>query len=141
MLNSINSLALDPNQELSLDDLDLVLGGGNAVSATGEGDDGQRQQQPLFNALDLRATPNPVSVTVSASSTEVHTGGEGPLQGLVDTLHEIGHEVVDLAHKGGEIIYDTVHPIGQALGQLGYDVIMAIDQQIVGSSPSSGTGH
>lgn len=39
------ALALDPNQELSLDDLDLVLGGGaNNVSATGAGDDAPQQQ-------------------------------------------------------------------------------------------------
>jgi len=44
MFNAISlSVALDPNQELSLDDLDLVLGGGaNNVSATGAGDDEQQ---------------------------------------------------------------------------------------------------
>jgi hypothetical protein len=46
-----------------------------------------------------------------------------------------------LAHKGGEIICDTVHPIGEALGQLGHDVIMAIDQHVTGASSSGGTGH
>jgi hypothetical protein len=139
MFNSLNvSALLDPSQELSLDDLDLVLGGNNAVSAAGSGDD-QQQQQGSANALDLRTSPVTGTVNVTATSTETHTGGEGPIGTLADTVHEIGHEAVDLAHKAGEIIYDTVHPIGEALGQLGHDVIMAIDHAVVGSSSSPGT--
>ena len=140
MTDSINlSLALDPNQELSLDDLDLVLGGGsNAVSAAGSGDDHDPQQGGGVNALDLRTSP--ITGTVTVTSTETHDDGNGPLDRLAETVQTIGHEAADLAHRAGDIVYDTVHPIGEALGQLGHDVIMAIDHQVTGGSSSPGTG-
>jgi hypothetical protein len=143
MFNSISVAALlDSNRELSLDDLDLVLGGNNATSATGSGDDDPRPQPMAgLTTIPTLTTVTPVNVNVDVRSTETHTGGEGPIDRLAQTAYEIGHEVVDLAHKAGDIVYDTIHPIGQALGQLGHDVIMSIDQHVTGTSPSSGTGH
>ena len=88
MLNSINvSALLDPSQELSLDDLDLVLGGGsNAVSATGAGDD-QQQSQPYdgrshntqennsqANAWNLSATPPTPAAPPNLSPANVSVG-------------------------------------------------------------------
>lgn len=141
MFNSISVAALlDSNQELSLDDLDLVLGGNNATSATGSGDDDQRQ--PMAGLTSIPTLTNvPVDVKVDIRSTETHTDGGGPFSELAATVRELGHEAADLAHKAGDIVYDTIHPIGQALGQLGHDVIMVIDQHVTGTSPSSGTGH
>jgi len=82
MTDSINlSLALDPNQELSLDDLDLVLGGGsNAVSAAGSGDDPQQQQGAAHAAPP--ATPSGDSGFEHAVGNIGNGAGAGGVTGI-----------------------------------------------------------
>jgi hypothetical protein len=131
MLNTITLSALDSNLELSLDDLDLVLGGGaNNVSATGAGDDAPQQHGQAVNALDLRTSPVNADVHVSVTSTETHTDGGGPLDLLAQGGQAVLNTVADLGHQAGNIIYDFAHPIAEGAGTLIHDVFLSIDQAL-----------
>jgi len=107
MFNSINiSALLDLSQELSLDDLDLVLGGGaNNVSAAGAGDD-QPQHGGAANGLDLRTSP----VTLDAK-VDVHGDGTSFLDQAGQALNHLVQTVDHIADEGATTVIHLVDPI------------------------------
>jgi hypothetical protein len=118
MFNSINvSLALDPNQELSLDDLDLVLGGGsNAVSATGAGDDEQQHASSSSytgsTGLGIPAAQEILNQQIIAAARPVVEALETGVYYLRQATAEAIRFATDPVGHTGEVIADQVQPDG-----------------------------
>ena len=122
MSTTINlSLALDANQELSLDDLDLVLGGGaNNVSAAGAGDDEQQHGSSLNSSLadhaghvgtivgagaavggaiggTLGIPGGPAGITAGAAFGGAVGGAAGVFIAIGNEMYEHGQVIIDAA--------------------------------------------
>ena len=130
MSHSINlALALDPNQELSLDDLDLVLGGGaNNVSAAGAGDDKPQEQY---------GPPPPPPPSDSGTAPPGFGGFPPGAPGLVQPGNNAGEAFSDAAAYAAQHAAAEILDIGAAYAPFPANYILDKASDFVRPSESS----